>query len=42
MSFAELGEVAVPAYAGIVNLRAARPVPTASPGAPAAGTGAAP
>jgi uncharacterized protein YlxW (UPF0749 family) len=32
ISFAELDDVAVGAYAGILNLRAARPVPSASPG----------
>jgi uncharacterized protein YlxW (UPF0749 family) len=42
MSFAELDDVAIPAYAGIVNLRAARPVPSASPAAPVAGTSTAP
>jgi uncharacterized protein YlxW (UPF0749 family) len=41
MSFAELEDVAIPAYAGIVNLRAARPVPSASPG-PSIGVASAP
>jgi hypothetical protein len=38
ISFAELDDVHVPAYAGIVNLRYARPAPSPSPGASPAGS----